>query len=135
MLTHFRFRCLIVLAGILTSSLVHAQDCHKDDLSVTCAELSAQSVYDDSDKELNAVYQQLLTKMSQKQTDNLDYPSLKTKFIDAQQQWLTFRDSECSAWFVANQVGEERNVDRTACLVTMTKERTRELNEWVSGIP
>src|SRR5580704_6847372 len=87
-----RCRRLLVVAGLLASScVVHAQECPKDDISPMCEDRRAQAVYDRADNELNTAYQQLLKRMSQPQSEYLDYPTLKAKFIEAQRQWVRFR--------------------------------------------
>lgn len=127
---------LFVVAGFLVSSgAVHAQDCPKDDLSPMCEDRRAQAVYERADSELNIVYQQLVKKMSQPPSEYLDYPTLKTKFIEAQRQWVRFRNNECDAWYVINQAGTGRNADQMTCLVARTKDRTKQLKEWAAYLP
>lgn len=131
---HF-FRLLVVGSLLASSCAVHAQDCPKDDLSPMCEDQRAQAVYELADNELNTVYQQLLKRMSKSQSEYLDYPTLKVKFIEAQRQWLRFRNSECDAWYVINQAGTGRNADQMSCLVTRTKDRTKQLKEWAAYLP
>lgn len=131
---HF-FRLLVVGSLLASSGAVHAQDCPKDDLSPMCEDQRAQAVYELADNELNTVYQQLLKRMSKSQSEYLNYPTLKVKFIEAQRQWLRFRNSECDAWYVINQAGTGRNADQMSCLVTRTKDRTKQLKEWAAYLP
>lgn len=100
-----------------------------------CEDMRAQAVYDRVDNELNAAYQQLLKRMSQPQSEYLDYPTLKAKFIEAQRQWVRFRNKECDAWYVVNQAGTGRNADQMTCMVKRTKDRTKQLKEWASYLP
>ncbi|NMC24446.1 MAG: DUF1311 domain-containing protein, partial [Serratia sp.] len=95
----------------------------------------AQAVFEQTDHQLNVSYQQLIKKMSQPKDEYLDYPALKTRFVEAQQQWLRFRDKECDAWYLINQAGAQRNTDQMACLIQRTKDRTAQLKEWIIALP
>lgn len=128
-------RLMVVASLFALSSAVHAQVCPKDDLSPMCEDQRAQAVYQQADNELNTVYQQLLKRMSKSQSEYLDYPTLKVKFIEAQRQWLRFRNNECEAWYVINQAGTGRNADQMSCLVARTKDRTKQLKEWAAYLP
>lgn len=97
--------------------------------------MRAQAVYDQADSDLNTLYQRLLKTLSQPRNEQLDYPALKTKFVEAQRQWVRFRDSECAAWYVINQAGTGRNADQMTCLLHRTQQRTAQLQEWQANLP
>jgi len=133
---NFCFRRLLFIAAVfLTPFAAHAEDCPKDDLSPMCEDMRAQAVFDQADHQLNVAYQQLIKKMSRPQEEYLDYPALKTRFMEAQRQWVRFRDKECDAWYVINQAGAQRYSDQMACVVQRTKDRTAQLTEWSSALP
>lgn len=115
--------------------MTHAQDCKADDYSPICTDMRAQAVYDQADSDLNLVYQRLLKTLSQPRTEYLDYPALKTKFVQAQRQWVRFRESECDAWYLVNQAGTGRNADHMTCLLRRTQQRTQQLQEWQANLP
>jgi len=122
----------LVLAA---SSSAQAQDCKADDYSPICTDMRAQAAYEAADSDLNKVYQQVLKRLSQPRTEDIDYPTLKTKFTQAQRQWVRFRDSECDAWYGVNQAGTGRNADQMACLLKRTQQRTGQLQEWQAYLP
>lgn len=133
---NIRFRSLLIAGGMLLSPVAAlAEDCPKDDLSPMCEDMRAQATFELTDHQLNVSYQQLIKKMSQPKDDYLDYPALKIKFVEAQRQWVRFRDKECDAWYLINQAGAQRNTDQMACLIQRTKERTGQLKEWFSTLP
>ena len=69
--------------------------------------------------------------MSPSQPDPyVDFPTLKRQFIEAQRQWLSFRDKECEAWYLINQAGAQRNIDHLACLRDRTADRVQQLQRW-----
>ena len=128
-------RSLFVALVLSASPIANAQDCKADDYSPICTDMRAQAVYDQADSDLNTLYQRLLKTLSQPRNEQLDYPALKTKFVEAQRQWVRFRDSECSAWYVINQAGTGRNADQMTCLLHRTQQRTAQLQEWQANLP
>ncbi|MFS7382089.1 lysozyme inhibitor LprI family protein [Rahnella inusitata] len=133
---NIRFCPLLIAAGLLFSPVIAlAEDCPKDDLSPMCEDMRAQAVFEQTDHQLNVSYQQLIKKMSQPKDEYLDYPALKTRFVEAQRQWVRFRDKECDAWYLINQAGAQRNTDQMACLIQRTKDRTAQLKEWIIALP
>ncbi len=128
-------RSLCAALVLSASSTAHAQDCKADDYSPICTDMRAQAVYDQADSALNAAYQRLLKTLSQPRNEDIDYPALKTRFIEAQRQWVRFRDSECAAWYLINQAGTGRNADQMTCLLRRTQQRTQQLQEWQSNLP
>lgn len=129
-------RVLIVgLALLVAPVFAFAQRCASDDLSPECDRLRFEAQMDRADHELNVVYQRLLAKMSKPKDEYVDYPVLKAKFIAAQRQWVRFRDAECDAWYLINEAGAERNLDRYSCMVDRTHDRTNELQAWQADLP
>lgn len=129
------FLFLPVILFMVLPSAVFSQDCHENDASTWCSTQRLAHEYELVDDNLNKVYQELLKAMEKPAEEYLDYPSLKTKFIEAQRQWIRFRDSECNAWYIFNEAGTGRNVDHLECLVMRTRDRIKQLKEWQSAMP
>jgi uncharacterized protein YecT (DUF1311 family) len=82
-----------------------------------------------ADKELNQVYQQVLSKYAK---DTVFVTKLKT----AQKAWLAFRDAELAARFPDNDKSNYGSVYPMCAdgeLETMTRKRTEELRTWLKG--
>ncbi|PHV13377.1 lysozyme inhibitor LprI family protein [Chitinimonas sp. BJB300] len=136
MTMNLRLRVLAaIVIPLLSSFAAQAEECSEESVKPFCIHERTQNEYDRADKTLNAAYKKVLKAISKPKEDGLDYPLLKTKFIEAQRQWLRFRDSECNAWYVVNEAGADRNFDETACLVKRMQDRTRQLEEWLAYLP
>jgi uncharacterized protein YecT (DUF1311 family) len=85
-----------------------------------CAGLSFQN----ADKKLNQVYQQLLPKLPK---------SRQQKLISAQQAWIKFRDSNCEFERSAFEGGSIAPTIYAGCLEGLTKQRTRQLQEYLKS--
>jgi uncharacterized protein YecT (DUF1311 family) len=83
-----------------------------------CARLS----YQNTDKKLNQVYQQLLPKLQ---------GSRQQKLIAAQQAWIKFRDSSCQFETSRYEGGSIAPTIYLACLEKITKQRTQQLQEYL----
>jgi uncharacterized protein YecT (DUF1311 family) len=83
-----------------------------------CAGLS----YQNADKKLNQVYQQLLPKLPK---------SRQQKLISAQQAWIKFRDSSCEFERSAFAGGSIAPTIYAGCLEGLTKQRTQQLQEYL----
>jgi uncharacterized protein YecT (DUF1311 family) len=82
-----------------------------------------------ADKELNQVYQQVLSKYAK---DPVFIGKLKT----AQKAWLAFRDAELAARFPDNDKSNYGSVYPMCAhneLEAMTRKRTEELRAWLKG--
>ncbi len=75
--------------------------------------------YKQADAELNAVYKQLMSTLS----DKAEQAALKT----AQQSWLKYRDANCEFDAFENRGGTIYPVVYTSCLTAMTRARTKEM--------
>jgi uncharacterized protein YecT (DUF1311 family) len=128
-------RLAVACALLAVTIFARAQDCPKDDVSPACTDMRANASFERADQELNIVYQQLLLRMSKPAEQYLDYPTLRSKFVDAQRKWIDFRDAECDAWYVVNEAGTGRNDDLMECLVDRTKNRTQQLKAWQANLP
>ncbi|KWN05581.1 hypothetical protein WT83_28815 [Burkholderia territorii] len=120
---------------LVATTAVQAQPCRPDYILQWCEDMRAQAQFERADHKLNAAYRRLLRQMSKPRDEYIDYPALKAKFMDAQRQWIRFRDAECDAWFIVNQAGTGRNVSEMACLIDRTNDRTKQLNAWLTYVP
>ncbi|MBD2243183.1 lysozyme inhibitor LprI family protein [Nostoc sp. FACHB-888] len=87
-----------------------------------CAKLS----YQNADKKLNQVYQQLLPTLER---------SRKQKLIAAQLAWIKFRDTNCEFERSKYDGGSIASSIYSGCLENTTKLRTQELQEYLKSDP
>ncbi|WP_066376077.1 MULTISPECIES: lysozyme inhibitor LprI family protein [unclassified Anabaena] len=83
-----------------------------------CTQLS----YQNADRKLNQVYQQLLPTLS---------GSRRRKLISAQQAWIKFRDNNCDYERSLYQGGSIAPSIYAGCLTEMTQQRTRQLQSYL----
>jgi uncharacterized protein YecT (DUF1311 family) len=121
---------------VLSYSLpARAQTCDANNVSPQCVERRSEQGYEQVDGELNQTYRQIIQGLSKPEGEYIDYPTLKSRFVEAQRQWVKFRDAECSAWFLINEAGTGRDEDELNCRIQRTQDRIRELKEWVKALP
>ncbi|HEY9853961.1 MAG TPA: lysozyme inhibitor LprI family protein [Leptolyngbyaceae cyanobacterium] len=91
---------------------------------MTQAEMNACAgiAYQNADRKLNQVYQQLLPKLS---------TSRKQKLITAQRAWIRFRDSSCD--FERSEVagGSMEPMMYSNCMASVTEERIQDLERYL----
>jgi len=115
-----------IILGFLVASNAVAQNPQTPD---PCADAQttvemrdcAGKEYKQADAELNAVYKQLMSTLS----DKAEQAALKS----AQQAWLKYRDANCEFDAFENRGGTIYPVVYTSCLTAMTRARTKELRE------
>ncbi|OXI72087.1 DUF1311 domain-containing protein [Burkholderia sp. MS389] len=111
-----------------------AQSCAPDSVAPECLLQRSQDEFQQADDELNRTYQKVLKSLSRPRDEYVDYPALKVKFVAAQRQWIRFLDDECSAWYLINEAGADRNLDLMTCEIDRTRDRTRQLNAWLKQV-
>ncbi|MBW4616163.1 MAG: lysozyme inhibitor LprI family protein [Desmonostoc vinosum HA7617-LM4] len=84
----------------------------------------AQFSYQNADKKLNQVYQQVLPKLQ---------ASRRQKLIIAQQTWIKFRNTSCEFERSAYEGGSIAPTIYLNCLEKMTKQRTQQLQEYLKN--
>jgi len=84
-----------------------------------CAGLQAQA----ADKKLNQVYQQLQAKIK-------DSPQEK-RLVEAQQQWIKFRDADCEYAKSQYEGGSIVPTIQAGCITKLTEQRTKELEDYL----
>ena len=117
-------RLLLALTSFLFTPFAHA--------AVDCANASDQSTmnqcagqeYTAADKQLNAVYQQITTRLK----GNAESKKL---LVSAQRAWIGFRDAECT--FSASGVagGSVYPLIYSNCMTSVTKVRTEALKQYL----
>ncbi|MHC1743480.1 MAG: lysozyme inhibitor LprI family protein [Syntrophobacteraceae bacterium] len=96
-------------------------DCN-DAVSTAEMRTCANKLYEAADAELNQVYRQLASKLSDKRRE-----SLKA----AQQAWITFRDKNATFAASAVEDGTMYPVLEVAELTALTKQRTEQLRAYL----
>jgi uncharacterized protein YecT (DUF1311 family) len=86
------------------------------------------------DKKLNVAFQKLLKDIvSPGKSDGTDYEGSKKMLIEAQRNWIKFRDADCKGQLILNASGTMRGVIYLSCLTDRTEQRTKELTKWADG--
>eukprot|EP01030_Chromulinospumella_sphaerica_P003208 gene3208-3136_t len=80
-------RFLLALTPLLFTPLAQALDCDNASDQATMNQCAAQQ-HAAADKELNALYQQITTRLKEN-------PDSKKLLVGAQRSWIAFRDAEC----------------------------------------
>lgn len=81
---------------------------------IQCAYQSAK----ESDNRLNAVYQQVISRLSAKE---------QTGLVKTQLAWVKYRDGSCEPLLDHAKYGRESAIQYWACIDRLTKQRTAEL--------
>ena len=85
-----------------------------------CSQQSYQTV----DKQLNQVYQQVISSIKGEQ---------KQLLTTAQQAWIKFRDNNCNFETYLNRGGTGYEIFRNGCLERLTQQRTKDLRDYLSN--
>ena len=85
----------------------------------------ASDQYQIADQKLNQTYQKLIGQLS---------PERKKRLIEAQRDWISFRDKTCS--FESSQVlgGTAEPLFLTLCLAKVTQQRVQDLQDYLAKI-
>ncbi|KAF3890323.1 MULTISPECIES: lysozyme inhibitor LprI family protein [Nostocales] len=84
-----------------------------------CSQLS----YEAADKRLNEVYKRVTSSLINEQ---------KQILTSAQQAWIKFRDNNCNFETYGSRGGTGYEIFRNGCLERLTKQRTQDLQEFLS---
>ncbi|SAK63550.1 hypothetical protein AWB77_02283 [Caballeronia fortuita] len=85
----------------------------------------AKSNFDLADQVLNKRYREVTSKLPE-----LD----RTLFINAQKEWIKYKETTCRGAYESTSPGQEAGIDRWTCLDQMTRTRTNEINYIDTGI-
>jgi len=80
--------------------------------------------FQNADKRLNQVYQQLTSKLS---------ATRKQKLILAQKAWISFRDANCEFERSQFEGGTMAPAANAGCLAQLTKTRTKQLEQYIES--
>lgn len=113
----------LVLPSIATPSdtIARQLNCDNPGSNVEYKEC-ARRAYEQADRRLNQVYQQLRSKLSSAERKQL---------TDAQLAWIQFRDKNCSFEVYRSRGGTGYGGFLNECLERMTKERTTDLERYL----
>lgn len=93
--------------------------------------------FDTADAELNAIYKKAMASQVQLDKDLGEGSSALVGAADAlkaaQRAWIAFRDTNCVSRTYINAGGTIRVAAEIGCETEMTKARTKELQELISG--
>lgn len=113
---------LIMFITALASQFTFAQ-------SQTALNMKAYSDYQKADKELNVVYGKILKEYA-------DQPQFIKKLKVTQRLWVQLRDAELAAKYPeSGTYGSAAPMCESIYLETLTKDRTKFLRVWLTGIP
>jgi uncharacterized protein YecT (DUF1311 family) len=83
------------------------------------------------DKELNAAYQNLMKRLTPDgKGDDTDYAAVRKHLVEAQRNWIKFRDDDCQGMLAFYESGTIRGAVYLSCLTNRTEQRTKELLSW-----
>ena len=135
---NLRCGCIIMLSATF---LAGAQDARAQE-EPNCAEpvtqrdmnACADIEYDKADKDLNAAYKQLRTKMSDwgKSADEESKGAVDA-LVAAQRAWVAFRDANCEVAGFQARGGTMESMLISSCLADMSTKRAAELRELSDG--
>lgn len=117
----FKISALLILVFGLVSGIAHAQ-------SQSTLNANASKQYQAADKELNSVYQQIIKEYSSK-------PVFIRNLKAAQRAWIKLRTADLAARFPSSGGGSATPMCKSMYLENITRERTKYLRAWVTGIP
>ncbi|WP_411852357.1 lysozyme inhibitor LprI family protein [Stenotrophomonas sp. LGBM10] len=96
------------------------------------SDLCASDRTAEADAELNATYAQarqaLHDQAASKACTHCD--TAAAQLLAAQRAWITLRDQDCRAVYAFNADGTSRNGAEQHCLLTHTRDRTRQLRDF-----
>ena len=118
-----------ILAGTLTMFMLVFASYSALAQSQMAMNMAADSDYQKADKELNSVYQKILKEYAAK-------PQFIKKLKVAQRLWVQLRDAELAAKYPERaNYGSAAPMCESIYLESLTRERTKFLRIWLTGIP
>ncbi|KPG92195.1 urease-associated protein [Pseudomonas sp. RIT-PI-q] len=116
-------RFFLALTPLLFSTLAHAVDCENATDQTTMNQCAAQQ-NKAADKELNALYQQITTRLKSN-------PDSKKLLIGAQRAWVAFRDAECKFSSAGVEGGSVYPLIYSNCITELTKARVETFKNYL----
>lgn len=111
---------LLIIFSVICGT-VHAQ-------SQSTLNTDANKQYQQADKELNAVYRQIIKEYSSK-------PVFIRNIKAAQRLWVKLRNADLAARFPATGGGSATPMCKANYLENITRDRIKYLKAWTTGIP
>jgi uncharacterized protein YecT (DUF1311 family) len=108
-------RFLLALTPLMFTTLAHAVGCDNAADQATMNQCAAQQ-HAAADKELNALYQQITTRLKAN-------PDSKKLLVSAQRSWIAFRDAECKFSASGVEGGSVYPLVYGNCITALTKAR------------
>ncbi|MCL1463784.1 lysozyme inhibitor LprI family protein [Argonema galeatum] len=112
---------IAALADVRVAQQPNCNDPQTQSEMNACAGIS----YQNADRKLNQVYQQLLPKLP---------AARKQKLVTAQQAWLRFRDASCVFERSEVEGGTMAPMIYSGCLATVTEQRTKDLERYLDSV-
>lgn len=122
---------LLLIAGAASAQDVDCDNAASQYEMNFCADKD----YQDADKELNAVWKQAKAKAKEMDAEySKDMQGAQQALLDGQRGWIAYRDGQCvlEGWEAHGGTMEPMLV--SGCLATLTRARTKELNQFIKGI-
>jgi len=108
-------RLFLALPPLLFTSMAFAVDCDNASDQATMNQCAAQQNVA-ADKELNALYQQITSRLKSN-------PDSKKQLVSAQRAWVAFRDAECKFSASGVTAGSVYPLIYSNCTTELTKAR------------
>jgi uncharacterized protein YecT (DUF1311 family) len=108
-------RLFLALPPLLFTSMAFAVDCDNASDQATMNQCAAQQNVA-ADKELNALYQQITSRLKSN-------PDSKKQLVSAQRAWVAFRDAECKFSASGVEGGSVYPLIYSNCTTELTKAR------------
>jgi uncharacterized protein YecT (DUF1311 family) len=127
------------IAALTLTTAIHVQSAPTPNICAaptTTIDLNncAQKNLDKKDKELNVVYQALMKTLTpSKPIGMINYPEVRRQLVNAQQDWIRFRDNDCDAKYRLRQDGTIRTIVYLGCKTEHTELRIKQLQNWTGG--
>lgn len=107
-------------------TIVSAQDkCYDEAQDQAAMNQCADAAFKKSDKKLNELYKQIETRLS-------DDADTKKLLVDAQRNWVKFRDTECSFQAAGVAGGSAMPMIATQCMDGLTQDRIEDFEGYLN---
>ena len=116
-------RFLLALAPVMFTSMAVAVDCDNASDQATMNQCAAQQ-HAAADKELNALYQQITTRLK-------GQPDRRKLLVGAQRAWVAFRDAECTFSASGVEGGSLYPLVYSNCTTDLTKSRVQTFKNYL----
>jgi uncharacterized protein YecT (DUF1311 family) len=116
-------RLLLALTPLLFSTVAYAVDCNNASDQASMNQCAVQQ-YKAADEELNALYQQIATRLKGS-TDS------KKLLVSAQRSWIAFRDNECKFSASGAEGGSVYPLIYSNCITELTKARSETFKNYL----